>query len=112
MDAKEVNVVYSCDSVTGSKEIHWLCCGFHPPCMLHVPSTLPPNRFNFFLKMHRNYTNESAELRIQLKIEEELHDAQRVHTYGQEEDLRLTLKIVMERVTELVRGDVLSSLCV
>jgi len=52
--------------------------------------------------MQRKHTDGSAELQLQLKIEEELHDAQRVHTYGQEEDLRLTLKIVMKRVTELV----------
>lgn len=99
---EEVNVVYSCDSVTNRKEIHWVCCGSHPPCMLHVPSTLPPNCFEIFLKMQRKHTNESAESQLQLKIEEELHDAQRVQMYGQEEDLRLTLKIVMKRVTELV----------
>jgi len=79
--------------------------------MLHVPSTLPPNRFEIFLKMNRKHTNESTESQLQLKIEEELHDAQRVQTYGQEEDLRLTLKIVMKRVTELVQDDALSLLC-
>jgi hypothetical protein len=36
------------------------------------------------------------------RIEEELHDARRVHSYGQEEDLRSALIMVINRVSELV----------
>jgi hypothetical protein len=39
-----------------------------------------------------------------LKIEEELHDARRVQSHGQEDDLRLALDMVISRVSELVRG--------
>jgi hypothetical protein len=39
---------------------------------------------------------------ILMKIEEELHDVRRVQTHGQEEDLRLALDMVINRVTELV----------
>ncbi|KAF9526900.1 hypothetical protein CPB83DRAFT_794228 [Crepidotus variabilis] len=38
---------------------------------------------------------------IFLKIEEELHDARRVHSDGQEDDLRYALNMVINRVTEL-----------
>lgn len=55
--------------------------------------------------MYRKYQTDSAESQLQLKIEEELHDAQRVQTYGQEEDLKLALKMVMKRVTQLVQND-------
>ncbi|KAF8149371.1 hypothetical protein B0H34DRAFT_184226 [Crassisporium funariophilum] len=34
-------------------------------------------------------------------IEEELHDARRVHSHGQEEDLRSALSMVIDRVSEL-----------
>ena len=40
-----------------------------------------------------------------LKIEEELHDARRVQSHGQEDDLRLALDMVISRVSELVRGN-------
>ncbi|KAF8635059.1 hypothetical protein AX17_004039 [Amanita inopinata Kibby_2008] len=36
-----------------------------------------------------------------LKIEEELHDARRVQSHGQEEDLRAALSMVINRVTEM-----------
>lgn len=39
-----------------------------------------------------------------LKIEEELHDARRVRSHGQEDDLRHALDMVIGRVSELVRG--------
>lgn len=39
-----------------------------------------------------------------LKIEEELHDARRVKSHGQEDDLRHALDMVISRVSELVRG--------
>jgi len=35
------------------------------------------------------------------KIEEELHDARRVHSHGQEEDLHYALIMVIDRVSEL-----------
>ena len=35
-------------------------------------------------------------------VEDELHDARRVHAHGQEEDLRLALNMVINRVSELV----------
>lgn len=38
-----------------------------------------------------------------LAVEEELHDARRVHAHGQEEDLRFALNMVISRVTELAR---------
>ena len=37
------------------------------------------------------------------EIEEELHDIRRVHTHGQEEDLRMALSRMISRVEELVR---------
>jgi len=36
------------------------------------------------------------------QIEEELHDARRVHSHGQEEDLRSALIMVIDRVSALV----------
>jgi len=38
------------------------------------------------------------------QIEEELHDARRVHSHGQEEDLRSALMMVIDRVSELVES--------
>ncbi|TFK65240.1 hypothetical protein BDN72DRAFT_900852 [Pluteus cervinus] len=38
---------------------------------------------------------------IFLKVEEELHDARRVHSHGQEEDLRAALNMVINRVSHL-----------
>jgi len=37
-----------------------------------------------------------------LATEEELRDVKRVHSHGQEEDLRLALQVVINRVEELV----------
>lgn len=39
-------------------------------------------------------------------IDDELRDAWRVHSHGQEEDLRYALDRVIKRVEELVRGQV------
>jgi len=39
-------------------------------------------------------------------IDDELHDARRVHSHGQEEDLRYALDRVIKRVEELVRRQV------
>lgn len=39
-------------------------------------------------------------------IDDELLDAWRVHSHGQEEDLRYALDRVIKRVEELVRGQV------
>jgi hypothetical protein len=41
-----------------------------------------------------------------LTIEQELHDARRVGSHGQEEDLRSALNMVINRVTELVSADI------
>jgi hypothetical protein len=42
-----------------------------------------------------------------LTIEQELHDARRVASHGQEEDLRSALNMVINRVIELVSTDVI-----
>jgi hypothetical protein len=39
------------------------------------------------------------------QIEEELRDVKRVHSHGQEEDLRMALSRTISRVEELVRSD-------
>jgi len=45
-------------------------------------------------------------------IDDELHDARRVHSHGQEEDLRYALDRVIKRVEELVRRQVCFSVAV
>lgn len=45
-------------------------------------------------------------------IDDELHDARRVHSHGQEEDLRYALDRVIKRVEELVRRQVCFSAAV
>jgi hypothetical protein len=45
-------------------------------------------------------------------IDEELHDARRVHSHGQEEDLRYALDRVIKKVEELVRRQVCFSAAV
>lgn len=74
--------------------------------MLHFPSSLRSNSANGLPKRtdSLNATQQkSGSNPIFLKIEEELHDARRVKADGQEEDLRLALDMVINRVTELVR---------
>lgn len=74
--------------------------------MLHFPSTLKSNSTASLPRRadSLNATQQKQGLNpILLKIEEELHDARRVKAHGQEEDLRLALDMVINRVTELVR---------
>ena len=42
------------------------------------------------------------ETQLFLTLDDELRDARRVHSYGQEEDLRQALEMVINRVVELV----------
>jgi hypothetical protein len=73
--------------------------------MLHFPSALRTNSANGVQKRSENLNatqKKSGSNPILLKIEEELHDARRVKTHGQEEDLRLALDMVINRVSELV----------
>lgn len=73
--------------------------------MLHFPSKLQgasrdglPRRSDSL-----NATQQKSHAHpIFLTIEEELHDARRVHSHGQEEDLRLALNMVINRVGEMV----------
>lgn len=73
--------------------------------MLHFPSSLKnsgpssiPRRSDSL-----NATQQkTATHQIFSTIEEELHDARRVHSHGQEEDLRLALNMVITRVSDLV----------
>jgi hypothetical protein len=78
--------------------------------MLHFPSTLRANSSSSSSNGAQKRTEslnatqqKSGSNPALLKIEEELHDARRVHAHGQEEDLRLALDMVINRVTELVR---------
>ena len=43
------------------------------------------------------------ETQLLLTLDDELRDVRRVHSYGQEEDLRQALEMVINRVVELVR---------
>lgn len=72
--------------------------------MLHFPSSVNgiPRRSD---SLHLNATQQkSSSHPIFLKVEEELHDARRVHSDGQEDDLRSALSMVINRVSELVRN--------
>ncbi|KAH9484735.1 hypothetical protein JR316_0001635 [Psilocybe cubensis] len=69
--------------------------------MLHFPSSVNgiPRRSD---SLHLNATQQkSSSHPIFLKVEEELHDARRVHSDGQEDDLRSALSMVINRVSEL-----------
>lgn len=73
--------------------------------MLHFPSTLKtagPNGLPGRSDSLNATQQKAASHQIFLTIEEELHDARRVHSHGQEEDLRLALDMVINRVSELV----------
>ena len=76
--------------------------------MLHFPSKLPSSNTNGiprrFDSLNATQQKSTASHPIFLKIEEELHDARRVHADGQEDDLRSALSMVINRVTELVRS--------
>ncbi|KAF9482084.1 hypothetical protein BDN70DRAFT_875551 [Pholiota conissans] len=73
--------------------------------MLHFPSKLSSNPNGIPRRsdsLNLNATQQrSASNPLFLKIEEELHDARRVHADGQEDDLRYALSMVINRVTEL-----------
>jgi hypothetical protein len=73
--------------------------------MLHFPSTLQTGGSNPAPRRTDglNATQQKrASHQIFSTIEEELHDARRVHAHGQEEDLRQALNMVINRVSELV----------
>lgn len=74
---------------------------FTPTTMLHFPSSInvAPKRTDSLNATQRKMGSNP----ILMKIEEELHDVRRVQTHGQEEDLRLALDMLIHRVTELVR---------
>ncbi|KAK0475421.1 hypothetical protein IW261DRAFT_1494073 [Armillaria novae-zelandiae] len=72
--------------------------------MLHFPSTLKNGGTNgtSWRSDGLNATQQkSSSDPLFLAIEEELHDARRVHSNGQEDDLRLALNMVISRVTQL-----------
>lgn len=79
--------------------------------MLHFPSKLPTNFGPNGAPRRTDSLNATQQLRsataagahpLFLKIEEELHDARRVHADGQEDDLRYALNMVIDRVSNLV----------
>ncbi|KIM45668.1 hypothetical protein M413DRAFT_345424 [Hebeloma cylindrosporum] len=74
--------------------------------MLHFPSKLATQGANGIPRrsdsLNLNATQQrSASHPVFLKVEEELHDARRVHSDGQEDDLRYALSMVINRVSEL-----------
>ncbi|KAG5719908.1 hypothetical protein E4T56_gene9182, partial [Termitomyces sp. T112] len=70
----------------------------HFPSSLHSSSVLP-NRTD---SLKLNATQQKVPThKIFLTIEEELHDARRVHSHGQEEDLRLALNMLIERLSQV-----------
>ncbi|KAK0240976.1 hypothetical protein EDD85DRAFT_817211 [Armillaria nabsnona] len=72
--------------------------------MLHFPSTLKnggPNGTSWRSDGLNATQQKSSSDPLFLSIEEELHDARRVHANGQEDDLRLALNMVISRVTQL-----------
>ncbi|KAK0194776.1 hypothetical protein F5146DRAFT_1022665 [Armillaria mellea] len=72
--------------------------------MLHFPSTLKnggPNGTIWRSDSLNATQQKSSSDPWFLAIEEELHDARRVHANGQEDDLRLALNMVISRVTQL-----------
>jgi hypothetical protein len=70
--------------------------------MLHFPSSLQANSQARPQSLNATQQKSSSDP-LFLKIEDELHDARRVRTHGQEDDLKLALDMVISRVTELVR---------
>jgi len=73
--------------------------------MLHFPSTLTngggPNGVPRRVDSLNATQQKPASHPLFLTIEEELHDARRVQSHGQEEDLRSALNMVINRVTQL-----------
>ena len=71
--------------------------------MLHFPSKLQKNGPNGPRRSDLNATqHKTSSQPIFSQIEEELHDARRVHSHGQEDDLRSALMMIINRVSELV----------
>ncbi len=73
--------------------------------MFHFPSTLSLQGFNGIRRSDGNLNatqQKHATQPIFLETEEELHDARRVQSDGQEDDLRCALDMVIKRVTQLV----------
>jgi hypothetical protein len=74
--------------------------------MFHFPSTLQQGSSGTSKRSERSSLNATQQKQsahhIFVKVEEELHDARRVHADGQEDDLRYALNMVIDRVTELV----------
>ncbi|KAF5376220.1 hypothetical protein D9615_008508 [Tricholomella constricta] len=72
--------------------------------MIHFPSSLQhagtvPRRTD---SLNLNATQQKLPShQIFLTVEEELHDARRVHSHGQEEDLRLALNMLIDRLSQL-----------
>lgn len=73
--------------------------------MIHFPSTLKHSGSNTLPRRSDSLNatqQKSPSHKIFLTIEEELHDARRVHSHGQEEDLKLALNMLIDRLSELV----------
>jgi len=74
--------------------------------MFHFPSTLQQSSIGTSKRSDKSNLNATQKKLsthlIFVKVEEELHDARRVHADGQEDDLRYALNMVIDRVTELV----------
>ncbi|KAF7358100.1 Sec2p domain-containing protein [Mycena venus] len=73
--------------------------------MLHFPSSLQNGGGSSGIPRRTDSLNATQQKtpshQIFLTIEQELHDARRVGTHGQEDDLRSALNMVINRVTEL-----------
>ncbi|KAJ7457843.1 hypothetical protein FB451DRAFT_1509183 [Mycena latifolia] len=74
--------------------------------MLHFPSSLQNGGSGGGLPRRSDSLNATQQKphgshQIFLTVEQELHDARRVSSHGQEEDLRSALNMVINRVTEL-----------
>ena len=61
------------------------------------PSSAPRRSTDLNATQHKTSSHP-----IFSQIEEELHDARRVYSHGQEEDLRSALNMVIDRVVQLV----------
>jgi uncharacterized protein YbbK (DUF523 family) len=81
--------------------------------MLHFPSKLQSNGSSTPRRStDLNATqHKSSSHPIFSQIEEELHDARRVYSHGQEEDLRSALNMVIDRVVLLVSSPPLCFSC-
>ena len=75
--------------------------------MLHFPFKLQTNGSSGAPRRSTDLNvtqHKTASHPIFSQIEEELHDTCRVHSHGQEEDLRSALMMVIDRVSELVES--------